>query len=925
MSAAEKTTSEAQEPTDHDEFAGAKLWAVYISEAENYDKALVDSWKSDMEGLLIFAGLFSASLTAFLVESYKTLTPDQGTITIAVLAQISRQLDARFNASSVDVSSLERFTPPPSSLACNILWFLSLWASLSCALIATLVQQWARDFKQITEMRPSPIIRARIFSYLYFGLRRFGMHKVVEFIPLLLHVSLLLFFAGLVAFLHPVHPALMTMTAVLLGLISAAYAYLTVLPIFSSDSPYRTALSNVIWGFVRRFSALFHSHLRSSSDEESVTAHKRSLMPNKTRPTMVEIMTRDAIQKSSERDERDARAIVWTVQSLTDDNELEPFVEALPDLIWGPTGGRIVHDYMINMLLNTRDLRLVSRIEGLLRSCDTGLLPGDREARRRITCVKALWAIAAFYASNISTRLSSPVFDQQLLPWQLCWRAGAPIAKSHLTSAHSLVRWIGFCFLSALTQEGITMLDNPSNTTSLFLLKTVHEANNQGFPEFADVLAHSLDMPVLSQRARDALISFEHVACDILTEYLRNCAGLESDPYEFDATCLLMGQRIPIPPNTQVQIKLRDTFITIITHHQDTLKAHPALHHIDSIVDMILYFLQPGEDYFDPEFARALVVYLWQRPGPSEAVSQALGRCNPKFTGSLLTKYLAHAGRLAENTSAEITLFAIMKLCSCTGLAVFNEETLTVIATTRRFLLSPCVVAVVKSHILMAATHLPSNQLAALMDRLQISSSALSETTSPLDDWDSLSFDWETGRFVIMVEFLEQSSSLSPLDAWNRHLAAQTFASLTHPRLKQAPRLLQRRFAAWFHNVINAPSLASHTHLINAIISWNDKFELESFDDRIAQTTIHAALKTYVATISDQDEAHRENLHSRINNLLVVLDSSATEIDPNLPESTNIVLDADTSSPDVSSQVSASAGIYHTPEVSLQSEGIDGY
>ncbi|KAJ7132490.1 hypothetical protein C8R44DRAFT_612349, partial [Mycena epipterygia] len=104
-----------------DEFAGAKLWAVYISEAENYDKALVDSWKSDMEGLLIFAGLFSASLTAFLMESYKTLTPDQGTITVSVLAQISRQLDVRFNASAADVSALEIFTPAASSLACNTL------------------------------------------------------------------------------------------------------------------------------------------------------------------------------------------------------------------------------------------------------------------------------------------------------------------------------------------------------------------------------------------------------------------------------------------------------------------------------------------------------------------------------------------------------------------------------------------------------------------------------------------------------------------------------------------------------------------------------------------------------------------------------------------------------------------------------------
>ncbi|KAJ7801664.1 hypothetical protein B0H14DRAFT_2255527, partial [Mycena olivaceomarginata] len=194
-------------------------------------------WKSDMEGLLIFvrectaraqAGLFSASPTAFLIESYRSLTPDQGAITIAILAQISLQLDPNSDIQSgalIDSS----FTPSSSSLACNTLWFLSLGLSLSCALIAPLVDQWARDFIQRTEMRPSPVIPARIFSYLYFGIQRFGMHTVVEFIPFLLHLSLLFFFGGLIAFLLPINRALMVGVAALLCLISATYIYLTLL------------------------------------------------------------------------------------------------------------------------------------------------------------------------------------------------------------------------------------------------------------------------------------------------------------------------------------------------------------------------------------------------------------------------------------------------------------------------------------------------------------------------------------------------------------------------------------------------------------------------------------------------------------------------------------------------------------------------
>ncbi|KAJ7818480.1 hypothetical protein B0H14DRAFT_2246832, partial [Mycena olivaceomarginata] len=208
-----------------------------------YDKALVESWKSDMDGLLIFAGLFSASLTAFLIESYKTLSPDQGAMTIALLAQISRQLDTSLSNTSMTTTESLIYHPISCNASMQHSLVFSLGLSLSCALFATLVQQWARDFIQRTEMRPSPVTRARIFSYLYFGMQRFGMHTIVGFIPLLLHLSLLLFFAGLVAFLRPINQVMVIVAALMLGLISAIYIWLTILPIISSDVPYRTPLS----------------------------------------------------------------------------------------------------------------------------------------------------------------------------------------------------------------------------------------------------------------------------------------------------------------------------------------------------------------------------------------------------------------------------------------------------------------------------------------------------------------------------------------------------------------------------------------------------------------------------------------------------------------------------------------------------------
>ncbi|KAJ7455587.1 hypothetical protein FB451DRAFT_1099373, partial [Mycena latifolia] len=318
-----------------EEAAAAKLWAVYVSEAEKYDKALVESWKSDMEGMLIFvgicilihhrpltyiqAGLFSASLTAFLIESYKTLNPDSGDTTVKLLTQISLQLTASANGSTLQLPE-STFTPPVASLVCNALWFISLGFSLTCALIATLLEQWARDFLHKADMRSAPVIRARVYSYLYYGLKRFNMHTVVEIIPLLLHASLLFFFAGLVAFLIPVNVTMTTITGVLLFIVASIYAVLTFLPLRYLDSPYRTPLSGAFW-------RLFHSVGRFWKHRHAPGARMlvESQLPQKQ--SMVKAMFHAATQPSEERWARDNRALVWTMKSLADDNELEPFVD----------------------------------------------------------------------------------------------------------------------------------------------------------------------------------------------------------------------------------------------------------------------------------------------------------------------------------------------------------------------------------------------------------------------------------------------------------------------------------------------------------------------------------------------------------------------------------------------------------------------
>ncbi|KAJ7665748.1 hypothetical protein B0H17DRAFT_1336463 [Mycena rosella] len=365
----------------------AKLWSVYGSEAEKYDKALVESWRGDMDGMLIFAGLFSASLTAFIIESYKTLTPDSGNTTAAMLAQISKQLAASASGATFEAPPPAVFVVPAASVICNILWFISLGFSLSCALIATLVEQWARDFVQKTDMRPAPVIRARIFSYLYYGLKRFNMHVLVDLVPLLLHMSLVLFFAGLVAFLLPINRTVMAVAAALLGILVVVYCVLTVLPLVYFDCPYRTPFSTVLWRTSQLWQRLSGLAVRPFGRPRESVGHTGE-------ETMVEMMISQATRPCAERDKRDQRALCWTMKSLVDGAELEPFIAEIPDVLWGSEGRRNIHDHLIRTLLDDPDVRLGYRLLDLMRYAHSGLLAPDVEVRYKTSCLKALWSIA---------------------------------------------------------------------------------------------------------------------------------------------------------------------------------------------------------------------------------------------------------------------------------------------------------------------------------------------------------------------------------------------------------------------------------------------------------------------------------------------------------------------------------------------------
>ncbi|KAJ7657201.1 hypothetical protein DFH06DRAFT_459138 [Mycena polygramma] len=591
-----KAAKKAKDNPEH-EAAAAKLWAVYVSEAEKYDRGLVESWKSDMEGMLIFAGLFSASLTAFLIESYKTLNPDPENTTALLLAQISQQLAASANGTPFHIPPTTPFTPPTSSVICNVLWFISLGLSLTsaCALIATLLEQWARDFLHRADMRSAPVVRARVFSFLYYGFKRFKMHTVVEIIPLLLHSSLFLFFIGLVAFLLPVNVALTAVAGIILTTVTVVYALLTLLPLVHSDCPYRTPLSGGLWRLRRGAHALLN-RLRPSV----VISPQRD-------DTMVEAIFREAIEPSTQRSSRDAQALIWTVKSLAHDDELDPFIAAIPDVLWSTSrsgGGykrRYVYEAPMRRLMDDPDAQFLKRLAAFEGSCSSTLLSPEVRIGRQIRVCEALWALSSLAAA---CRLPFPQVFRGRLWGHL--ESQPKQVRPYIVSAAAMGAW-------AATRAAQPLLDETlQHLTACKLELSTHASKIPDLTQLSACMSKLAEHHIYPSKGRlherYNTMSPEAVRSDIdncierinawpffgIVEYLCHAAIIDEMPYRFEATRSLIRPTTQIPSSAE----LRESVVTALERvmdKQNLFRTHENLHWLDGVFKMVLSYWEPRE------------------------------------------------------------------------------------------------------------------------------------------------------------------------------------------------------------------------------------------------------------------------------------------------------------------------------------------
>ena len=206
--------------------------------------------------------------------------------------------------------------------------------SLSCALWATLLQQWARRYlRRAQPARCSPEKRARMRAFFAEGVDNMHIPWAVEGLPTLLHLSLFFFFGGLAIFLFNVDREVFSYVVCWIGLFSLVYGMITLSPIVRQDSTYFSPLSTLAWMLYTGIPFVYFRILAF------VTYRWRSCLIWKDYRDYHHRRMLGGVDKAAEEivskriSEIDSWILDWTITTLGDDDSLENFFGAIPGFL----------------------------------------------------------------------------------------------------------------------------------------------------------------------------------------------------------------------------------------------------------------------------------------------------------------------------------------------------------------------------------------------------------------------------------------------------------------------------------------------------------------------------------------------------------------------------------------------------------------
>ncbi|KAJ7599652.1 hypothetical protein C8J56DRAFT_846401 [Mycena floridula] len=224
-------------------------WGNCMQAINKHDEDMCSGLQSDIDTTLVFAGLFSAAVTPFTIESYKWLSEDPNQISIRLISQLSGHLG------TPNLPELAPFAVSLSSVRINICWFLSLVVALATALIGIIAKQWLREYQHDAAISSKQAFKLRQLRHQSW--EKWHVPSIVSSLSILLEIALVLFFTGVVDLLWTLNrPVALCITVTVAGavlfliittILPSFYVLLYLVPQYSSFSIVRELFPDVDW------------------------------------------------------------------------------------------------------------------------------------------------------------------------------------------------------------------------------------------------------------------------------------------------------------------------------------------------------------------------------------------------------------------------------------------------------------------------------------------------------------------------------------------------------------------------------------------------------------------------------------------------------------------------------------------------------
>ncbi|KAG8985314.1 hypothetical protein FRB90_004784, partial [Tulasnella sp. 427] len=245
---------------------GGKFYRAYDQLAEEIDEDMVKSLKGQLDGILIFAGLFAGVNTAFLALTLPLLSASPADDANALLVQnnaILMQLASGRNDSTVlnPILPSTSFTPSTAIFNVNVLFSLSLAFTVMSSFLAVLGRQWLVYYRKRGGGGPDRQRWEQLRRFL--GAQRWSLELMLDdILPALLQISLVIFCASFILYLGTLNTTLSKIVVVPLGLGFAFFVGSALCTLWDRFCPFHSPLSHFLhWS--HKYSSLVEAKVSS--------------------------------------------------------------------------------------------------------------------------------------------------------------------------------------------------------------------------------------------------------------------------------------------------------------------------------------------------------------------------------------------------------------------------------------------------------------------------------------------------------------------------------------------------------------------------------------------------------------------------------------------------------------------------------------